>query len=58
MTSNELTAISELLENEKTLIAKFSDYASNTSDAALKSKYEQMAATHQQHLDTLYKNLK
>ena len=58
MTSNELTAISELLENEKTLIAKFSDYASNTSDATLKSKYEQMAATHQQHLDTLYQNLK
>ncbi len=58
MTSKELTALSELLESEKILIAKFSAYASNTSDTTLKNKYEQLANTHQQHLDTLYQNLK
>ncbi len=58
MTSKELTAISELLEGEKILVAKFTAYAQNTSDTTLKNKYEQIAATHQQHLDTLYKNLK
>lgn len=58
MTTKELTAISELLESEKTVIAKFQNYASQTTDTALKNKYEQMAKTHQQHLDTLYQNLK
>ena len=58
MTTKELTAVSELLEGEKILIAKFNNYAMNTNDSTLKQKYEQIAATHQQHLDTLYKNLK
>ena len=58
MTTKELTALSELLESEKIIIAKFESYASQTTDATLKSKYEQMAKKHQEHLDTLYQNLK
>ncbi len=58
ITSKELTGISELMENEKILISKFNNYAEQTEDVALKEKYEHIAKAHQNHLDTLYQQLK
>jgi hypothetical protein len=53
ITSKELTAIDEQLNYEQTLIKKFTSYASATSDAALRTKYQQMAGRHQSHFNTL-----
>jgi hypothetical protein len=42
---------------EQNLIAKFSDYATQTTDPALKTRFEGLAQTHQKHFDQLYANL-
>ena len=57
ITTKELASISDLLTMEQNLVAKFSDYAAQTEDAALKSKFETLAQTHQKHFDQLYANL-
>jgi len=58
ITAKELSAISDLLSVEQNLIAKYKDYACQTSDSVLKNQYEQMASRHQRHFDELYMNLK
>jgi hypothetical protein len=58
ITSKELGALSDLMESEKILISKFNFYASQTSDTVLQEKYQQIARTHEGHLDALYKQLK
>ena len=58
ITAKELSAISDLLSVEENLIAKYKTFATQTTDATLKSKYEQIAAQHQRHFDQLYANLK
>ncbi len=58
ITNKELGAISEALILEENLIEKYSFYAANTSDSALKAKYEDIAAAHKRHYDELYSNLK
>ena len=58
ITGKELSAISDLLTMEKNLVAKYKNYAANTSDTALKDRYEQIAQSHQRHFDELYANLK
>lgn len=57
LTEKELTAINEQLEQEKVLISKLKDYSSKCNDSELKGKYEDMAAQHQRHIDTLLKTL-
>ena len=58
ITSKELTSLSDLMSAEQLLVMKYQDYASETSDPVLKTKYERMAQQHQQHFDMLYTNLK
>lgn len=58
ITCKELSAISDLLSAEQTLIAKYKDCACRTTDSTLKNEYEQMAQRHQRHFDELYSNLK
>jgi rubrerythrin len=58
ITAKELSAISDLLSVEETVIAKYKEYACRASDSVLKNQYEQMAQRHQRHFDELYANLK
>lgn len=57
ITTKELASISDLLSMEQNLSAKFSGYAEQTTDPALKAKFESLAQTHQKHFDELYANL-
>lgn len=58
ITSKELSSLSDLLGAEQLLVNKYKTFASETQDAALRSKYEQIAARHQQHFDMLFSYLK
>lgn len=58
ITSKELGAIGEALTLEENLVAKYSAYAAQATDAALKAKYEEIAANHRRHYDELYSHLK
>lgn len=58
ITEKELSAISDLLTMEETVVAKYKAYAQSTADNALKNQYEQLAMRHQRHFDELYANLK
>jgi len=53
ISSKELTALDEQLNHEQMLIKKFNSYANDTSDAALRTKYQQMASRHQAHFNSL-----
>lgn len=54
LTTKELGSITDQLAAEKVLITKLRAYASQTGDADLKTKYEQMASKHSEHFDKLY----
>lgn len=58
ITSKELSCLSDLLNAEQLLVNKYNSFAEETQDAALKSKYKEIAAKHQQHFDLLYTHLK
>ena len=58
ITTKELGSLSDLLTMEENLIAKCKQYASETTDMALKSQYEQCATKHQNHFNTMVSNLK
>ena len=58
ITGKELTALSDLLSMEENLVAKYKQFACDTTDHNLKNQYEQIAQRHQQHYDELYSNLK
>ena len=58
ITAKELSALSNLLTMEQNLVAKYKNYAEQTTDSVLKNHYEQIAARHQRHFDELYANLK
>jgi len=57
ITTKELASLSDLLSIEQNMAAKFAGYAVQTTDPALKSKFENLAQTHQKHFDELYANL-
>lgn len=58
ITTKELGAIGDALAIEENLVAKYRYYACVTEDAALKTKYEQIADRHQRHFDQLYSHLR
>jgi len=58
ITTKELSGITDHLSDEMNLVAKFKNYAQNTQDAALVSRYEQAAQQHQKHFEELYSHLK
>ena len=57
ITTKELASLSDLLSIEQNMAAKFAGYAAQTTDPALKTKFEALAQTHQKHFDELYANL-
>ena len=58
ITTKELSAISDLLTMEQTVVAKYRAFAEQTTDSAIKNCYEQLAMRHQRHFEELYANLK
>ena len=54
LTTKELTALSEQLEQESVIIAKYRMYAQNTADNELKTQFEAIASKHCSHFDKLY----
>lgn len=58
ITNKELSGLSDLLSLEENTVAKYKEYAAQTTDSVLKNHYEQMAQRHQRHFDELYANLK
>ena len=58
ITTKELGAISDALAVEQTLVGKYRHYADVAADAALKTKFQQLADRHQHHFDELYSNVK
>ncbi len=57
LTSKELSAISDQLSKEETMIKKYKMYAQSMSDPQLKTKCEQIAAKHQNHYTRLLSQL-
>ena len=53
ITTKELKVLDDLIKNEQVLIKKLRFFADQTSDANMKTKYEQIAVRHQNHIDTL-----
>lgn len=58
ITTKELGSLSDLLTMEENLVAKYNQYACETTDMALKGIYEQTAMKHKRHFDTMASNLK
>ena len=54
LTTKELSALEDILGMEKNLVIKYRDYASKCSDSAVKTKFENISAKHQQHFDQLF----
>ena len=57
LTTKELSAIGDHLNEEEILIKKFKMYAQNCTDPQLKTKCEQIAAKHQSHFTRLLNQL-
>ena len=53
LTKPELNAIREQLQREKALISRFTASAKEAEDPQLRTLYEQIAARHQSHWNTL-----
>jgi hypothetical protein len=58
LTSKELTAVEEQLNQEQMLIAKYNGMAAMCDDAVIKTKLSNIASKHQQHYDRIVGYLK
>lgn len=58
ITAKELGSLSDLMSVEENLYSKYKSYATNTTDATLREKYEAIALCHKKHYDELLANLK
>ena len=58
LTTKELAALEDQLGFEKMLCCKYQDAAQNTTEAELKTSYQQYASQHKQNYDTLLGFLK
>lgn len=57
LTSKELSALEDQLNQEQMLIKKFKAYAQAATDPQIKNSCEQIANQHKQHFDTLMGHL-
>ena len=57
LTTKELSALEDQLNSEMILVKKYRSFATLTTDAQLKTKYEGIAGQHLTHFNTLYKHL-
>ncbi|MBQ2695723.1 MAG: spore coat protein [Clostridia bacterium] len=53
LTTKELMALEDQLENEQVLVKKYREFANKCQDGQLKAKCNQIADKHQQHFNTL-----
>lgn len=53
LSTKELSAISDQLNTEQTLIKKYKLYASQSTDVQIKNKCQEIAAKHQNHYERL-----
>ena len=54
LTSKELSSITDQLNLENNLVAKYRVFATQTDDAVLKDKFNCIAQKHKAHYDALY----
>ena len=54
ITSKELGTIQDQLNLERNLVNKYTEYAESTNDTVLKQKYQQIAAKHESHYQSLF----
>ena len=54
ITSKELGTIQDQLNLERNLVNKYTEYAESTNDTVLKQKYQQIAAKHESHYESLF----
>ena len=57
LTAKELTAIEDVLGQEKTLVTKYKMYANMSQDPQIQQKCNEIACKHQQHYDKLLSQL-
>lgn len=53
LTEKELSFLEDQLNSESLLVKKFRAVAENSTDPALRGKFEQIAAKHKEHFDRL-----
>ncbi|MDR1735380.1 MAG: spore coat protein [Oscillospiraceae bacterium] len=58
LTTKELTALDESLNQEQVIIKKYHTMAGQCGDTKLKSQLESIATRHQKHYNTLISHLK
>lgn len=57
LSAKELSAIQDLLSDEQLLTKKFQMLSEHTQDPAIKQKYQEISAKHQEHFNRLYEKL-
>lgn len=57
LTDKELSSIKDQIDQEQTLICKFTVYSQTISDAHLSKKCQEIAQKHQQHYNKLMSQL-
>ena len=57
LTTKELDFLTDLMKAEQLAVKKLKHYASQVSDPQLRTKFEQAAALHQNHYNTLLNQL-
>lgn len=57
LSEKELSAIHELLSSEELLVKKYQMLAEHTQDQEIKQQFQQIAAKHQGHFNTVYRHL-
>lgn len=57
LTKSDLTVLKDRLSAESLLIIKYKEAAINTDDAILRGMFEQIAAQHKNHYNTLLDTL-
>lgn len=58
LSEKELSSLNCLLAEEELLIKKYKMLAQQTTDAEIKSKFEEVSKKHQGHFNALYAHLK
>ena len=53
ITTREFGSLQEQLDNEQLLVNKYRAYAVQIADPQLRTKFEQLAARHQEHFNRL-----
>lgn len=57
LSDKELSALNDLLSEEELLIKKFQMLSEHSSDAEVKSKFQEISNEHKEHFRSLYSQL-